>query len=431
MEIVFSRKHGEVMSVVVKDLLVNFLFVLLPLFIVQMFYLLKYTKQLEHLKDWIVMIFPVLSMVLCMAFPAHIYEGFVIDFRRIPFILGILYGGYRFGFFLMALMLVIRSFSGGSGFHVALIIYPLLTILLSVLAKHYLQMAVKQRILLNVVLIPLLEAIFFIMVTKLLNINVPVYIQLSIVAINMGAMLIVMILWESVRKILDLLQALVKAEKLEVVSHLAASISHEVRNPLTVSRGFMQLLHEDIPANKRTDYLNIAVRELDRAVEIISDYLTYAKPEAKGSEQIDVYKEIHHAVKVITPLANMNTVQIDLQKLNHENVCVLGERKLFEQCLMNIFKNGVEAMPHGGTLEISLVYYYSTIQINIRDTGEGMTEKQIQRLGEPYFTTKEKGTGLGMMVSFNIINRMNGKMSVSSEQGKGTCFSIELPVVYK
>ncbi|GAA3324447.1 hypothetical protein GCM10020331_052350 [Ectobacillus funiculus] len=128
-------------------------------------------------------------------------------------------------------------------------------------------------------------------------------------------MLIVMILWESVRKkILDLLQALVKAEKLEVVSHLAASISHEVRNPLTVSRGFMQLLHEDIPANKRTDYLNIAVRELDRAVEIISDYLTYAKPEAKGSEQIDVYKEIHHAVKVITPLANMNTVQIDLQK---------------------------------------------------------------------------------------------------------------------
>lgn len=416
------------MSVVVKDLLVNFLFVLLPLFIVQMFYLLKYTKQLEHLKEWIVMIFPVLSMVLCMSFPAHIYEGFVIDFRRIPFILGILYGGYRFGFFLMALMLVIRFFVGGSGFYVALIIYPLLTILLSVLAKRYLQMAVRKRILLNVFFIPLLEAIFFIMVTKLLHIKVPVHIHLSIVAINMGAMLIIMILWENVRKILDLLQALVKAEKLEVVSHLAASISHEVRNPLTVSRGFMQLLQEDIPANKRVDYLNIAVRELDRAVEIISDYLTYAKPEAKGNEKIDVYEEIRHAVKVITPLANMNTVQIDLQRLDYEKLFILGERKLFEQCLMNILKNGVEAMPNGGTLQISLSYYHPIIQIDICDTGEGMTKKQIQRLGEPYFTTKEKGTGLGMMVSFSIIDRMNGKMSVSSEQGKGTCFSIEFPV---
>lgn len=385
-------------------------------------------RQLEHLKDWIVMIFPVLSMVLCMSFPAHIYEGFVVDFRRIPFILGILYGGYRFGFFLMALMLVIRFFVGGSGFYVALIIYPLLTILLSVLAKRYLQMAVKQRILLNVVCIPLLEAIFFIMATKLLHIQVPFHIQLSFVAINMTAMLIVMILWESIRKILDLLQALVKAEKLEVVSHLAASISHEVRNPLTVSRGFMQLLQEDITADKRADYLNIAVRELDRAVEIISDYLTYAKPEAKGSEKIDVYEEIHHAVKVITPLANMNTVQIDLQRPNHENLFVLGERKLFEQCLMNILKNGVEAMPNGGTLQISLVYHHPIIQMDICDTGEGMTEEQIQRLGEPYFTTKEKGTGLGTMISFSIINRMNGKLSVRSEQGKGTCFSIELPV---
>jgi len=190
----------------------------------------------------------------------------------------------------------------------------------------------------------------------------------------------------------------------------------------------MQLLHEDIPVNKRVDYLNIAMRELDRAVEIISDYLTYAKPEAKGNEKINVYEEIHHAVKVITPLANMNTVQIELQRPDDEIPFVLGERKLFEQCLMNILKNGVEAMPNGGTLQISLIYHEPIIQIDIRDTGEGMTEKQIQRLGEPYFTTKEKGTGLGMMVSFSIINRMNGKMSVRSEQGKGTCFSIELPV---
>lgn len=428
MEILFSRKHGEIMSVMLKDLLVNFLFVLLPLFLVQMFYLLKYMKRLEHLKDWIVMIFPVLSMVLCMSFPVQLYEGFVIDFRRIPFILGILYGGYRFGFFLTTLMLVIRFFVGGAGFYVALIMYPLLTILLSVLAKRYLQMTVKQRMLLNVVFLPLLEAIFFIMITKLLNITVPVHIQLSLVAINMGAMLIIMTLWESIRKILNLLEALVKAEKLEVVSHLAASISHEVRNPLTVSRGFMQLLQENIPANKRKDYLNIAIRELDRAVEIISDYLTYAKPEAKGSERIDVYEEIHHAVKVITPLANMNTVQIDLQRPNDENLFVLGERKLFEQCLMNILKNSIEAMPNGGKLQISLIYHHRTVRIDIHDTGQGMTQRQIQRLGEPYFTTKEKGTGLGMMVSFSIINRMNGKLSVRSEQGKGTCFSIELPV---
>ena len=86
-------------------------------------------------------------------------------------------------------------------------------------------------------------------------------------------------------------------------------------------------------------------------------------------------------------------------------------------------------MPNNRSLRINQTYYKNIIQINIRDEGTGMTQEQIDRLGEPYFTTKEKGTGLGLMVSYSIIKAMGGTILVTSEQGKGTCFSLRLPIL--
>ena len=97
--------------------------------------------------------------------------------------------------------------------------------------------------------------------------------------------------------------------------------------------------------------------------------------------------------------------------------------------MINILKNGIESMPNNRNLRISQTYYKDTMQINIRDEGTGMTQEQINRLGEPYFTTKEKGTGLGLMVSYSIIKAMGGSILVTSEQGKGTCFSLRLPIL--
>ncbi len=215
---------------------------------------------------------------------------------------------------------------------------------------------------------------------------------------------------------------------MEIVSHLAASISHEVRNPLTVAKGFMQMFHEDLADDSKKRLWGIAIQELDRATEIINDYLMFAKPAIENREMINIGHELQHAVSIVTQLANMNTVQIHLRLLNDEDYFVLGDRQKLQQCLINVLKNGIEAMPNGGELQVLLRQHHSELQIDILDSGKGMTQEQINRLGEPYFTTKEKGTGLGMMVSFSIIKGMNGSINVTSEPQKGTCFSIKLPL---
>ncbi|HWO77725.1 MAG TPA: ATP-binding protein [Bacillus sp. (in: firmicutes)] len=222
-----------------------------------------------------------------------------------------------------------------------------------------------------------------------------------------------------------------KSEKLEIVSHLAASISHEVRNPLTVAKGFMQMFYEDLTEDSKKQLWGIAIQELDRAAEIINDYLMFAKPAIENKEIINIRHELQHAVNIVTPLANMNTVQIHLPLRNDEDSFILGDRQKLQQCLINVLKNGIEAMPNGGELQILLHQHHSDLQIDIHDSGKGMTQEQINRLGEPYFTTKEKGTGLGMMVSFSIVKGMNGSINVTSEPQKGTCFSIKLPLHQK
>ncbi|WNS78000.1 MCP four helix bundle domain-containing protein [Domibacillus sp. DTU_2020_1001157_1_SI_ALB_TIR_016] len=253
----------------------------------------------------------------------------------------------------------------------------------------------------------------------------------TIISITVALLLGIIVsvfLWKIIRTNFEMLNKLIKAEKLEVVSHLAASISHEVRNPLTSSKGFMQLIAEEDSAEARNYYINIAIEELDRAAEIINDYLTFAKPMSEKNEEINVLKEIQQCINIISPLATMNGVQISLSLTNAKQFTVSGERKKFEQGIINLLKNGIESMPHGGKLDVHLRYSDDHVQIDIRDQGIGMTQKQIQRLGEPYFTTKEKGTGLGMMVTFSIIKGMGGKVVVESEQKQGTCFSLILPI---
>jgi two-component system sporulation sensor kinase B len=418
------------MDLLMKDLLINFLIILFFLFFVQLLYQLKYAYRLEESKEWIFSIFPVLSLILCMAFPVAVNEDFSWDLRRIPFILGALYGGYKLGFLLLFLMLIIRFFMGGDGFYLTFLSFLPLTVMLFFVSSYYLKMSVKHKVMVSCLLTCLSVLITIFLSEQFFNTGLATIMWVEYFVINVIGILITTFLWEVMRTNFDVLQKLIKAEKLEVVSHLAASISHEVRNPLTVSRGFMQLSSdEELSPQKRKQYVDTAIKELDRAAEIINDYLTFAKPALEKKEKINVFEEVRQAVQVITPLSNMNAVQIRLDSVNNETAFVFGDRKKFDQCLINFLKNGIESMPNGGELRIHIDDDHPYLHVSIRDEGKGMTREQINRLGEPYFTTKETGTGLGMMVSFSIINGMGGKIDVVSEPGKGTCFSIQLPSI--
>ncbi|MEH6947720.1 ATP-binding protein [Bacillus sp. JJ634] len=288
-------------------------------------------------------------------------------------------------------------------------------------------MTIKQKVLVNLS-ITLFTLIASIPILEITGVGVEIGFWVRYIVIYVIGILIATILWEGIQTNFQVLQKLIKAEKLQLASHLAASISHEVRNPLTASRGFIQMLSEDVSAQTRKDYTEIALKELDRATEVINNYLTFAKPTPDKEEKIRVSTEIQYVSNLMSPLANMNGVNVSLSLTEDETFFVKGDRKKFQQCLINIMKNGIESIQNCGELQIRYSCTQSTIQIDIRDQGLGMTQEQINRLGEPYFTTKEKGTGLGLMVSYSIIRGMNGTIHVESEKGKGTCFSIKLPI---
>ena len=419
------------MELITKDLLINFLFILFPLFLLQMFYSLKFVYRIDKLKNILFTILFMVSIGLCMLFPFSMGDGLIWDLRRIPFIIGILYGGPKNGVILLTFLLVTRFFIGGDpGFYISVITCSIMAIILSLLSKYYLKMPLGQKIFMSGLLVILYTQIAFFASINLGNEGFPANMWSEYFVINILAILMATLLIEVIRINSDMLKKLMKAEKLEVVSHLAASISHEVRNPLTTCKGFLQLSQQEETSPYIKQYLATAIQELDRASDIINDYLTFARPAPEKVEQISIYQEVRNVVNILTPLANMNNVQMLVNIEKRDHAYILGDRKKLEQSLINIVKNGIESMGNGGRLEIKIDYQYPLVRVEIRDEGKGMTPHQINRLGEPYFTTKENGTGLGMMVSYSIIKGMGGQINVDSEIGNWTSFSIEFPVAH-
>jgi two-component system, sporulation sensor kinase B len=418
------------MDIGTKDLLISFLIILLALCLLQILYIATYAYRAKELQNWKIALFPIITLILSMVFPLFSNEDNIWDLRFIPFIIAGLYGGYKLGLIQISTALIIRFILGGSGFYTASAVIIFMGIAVCILSKYYLKMNLKQKLLLSVILVifaisisQLLEAAFF-------SVHLKGFYLIEFYVVNILGIIISTTLWEGIRTYSNLLQNLIKAEKLQMVNHLAASISHEVRNPLTVSRGFIQLLSEEMNHDKRKEFVDIALKELDRATDIINDYLTFAKPAIGKNEEINIIEEIQRCVNVISPLATMHGVEI-IQTINEtkqDQMIMMGDRKRFQQCLINIIKNGIESMKtNGGKLHIHLSSSQDKVQIEISDQGVGMSQEQINRLGQPYFTTKEKGTGLGMMVSYSIIKGMNGTIGVNSEVGKGTCFKLSLP----
>ncbi|WP_310186934.1 ATP-binding protein [Bacillus sp. 3255] len=156
--------------------------------------------------------------------------------------------------------------------------------------------------------------------------------------------------------------------------------------------------------------------------------MAVAKPEPEKDELILINEEVHYVSQVLLTLANYHDVKIEVS-LQHSQMIIEGDRNKLRQSFINIGKNAIEAMANtGGLLEItSSSGHGGSVIVSFRDSGIGMTQEQIGRLGTPYFSSKEKGTGLGTMVSFSLIRAMKGKIRIDSEKGKGTVFEITFP----
>lgn len=208
-----------------------------------------------------------------------------------------------------------------------------------------------------------------------------------------------------------------RSEKMEIISELAASVAHEVRNPLQVTRGFLQLLSEKRMGDE-DKYVTMALGELDRASNIITDFLTFAKPEFERISVLNLYDEFIHIESIMLPLCHLNggKMKLDVSK----NLWVKGNSSKFKQAFINIIKNSIESFGDEGFLNMLVYGKDNKVYIHIKDNGEGMQPEMLSRLGEPYFSNKTKGTGLGLMVTFRIIESINGEIHFTSKKGVGT-----------
>ncbi|KAB2330334.1 PAS domain-containing sensor histidine kinase [Bacillus mesophilum] len=223
-------------------------------------------------------------------------------------------------------------------------------------------------------------------------------------------------------------QKLLKSEKLSAVGQLSASIAHEIRNPLTALKGFLQLMKAS-EGRIKDSYLEVMSSEMERIELITGELLLLAKPQAHQFKLENIEEIIQNVTTLLGSQALMHNVEIKI--VNDETIppvrCIANQLK---QVFINLIKNALESMQYGGKVLINVqVKDDQTLFISIADEGEGIPEDLLRNIGLPFYTTKQKGTGLGMMTSLRIIEAHNGTMDITSTVGKGTVVSISLPLV--
>ncbi|MBI0579202.1 HAMP domain-containing histidine kinase [Neobacillus cucumis] len=394
--------------------------------ILMFFVLYDNVSRLKKYKQILLTACMSLPIILCMKFPIYIDQYCVHDLRQIPLFIGTLYGGWPTGAALLIILLVSRFAIYGFNF-LTLIVYVVIFIATAFFSTKFNRVNKKKKLIFSAAITLFLEIITTYMAVEMSDffIVTEAYIFYFIILPPVIVFFAVYLL-EILMDTIHVRSNMVKLEKMEVVSQLAASISHEVRNPLTVVKGFIELLKDpNLSQDKKEQYIEHVSRELNNAETIISDYLAFAKPATEKIEPIFVEREFKNIIEILKPWANMNSVKLKDQLVPGS---VLGNANYFRQCFLNIIKNGVEAMPNGGELEIATFLNKNDLTIKVSDTGVGMTKEQINRFGEPYYSSKEKGTGLGSMVAVKTIQMMKGKLEIESVPNEGTTITVIFPI---
>jgi signal transduction histidine kinase len=213
-------------------------------------------------------------------------------------------------------------------------------------------------------------------------------------------------------------------EKLAVIGQMATAIAHEIKNPLSSLKGFTQLQQEK---DKEDDqYYPIMLSEIDRINSIVTNLLILGKPDTAVKNTRNLRNIIEYVLVVIEPYADRMNIDIELDLIDAPGL--LCDENQLKQVFINLIKNAMESMPDGGNVKITSKNEDGFAIVSISDKGCGIDPAKLQKLGEPFFTTKENGNGLGLMVTKKIIEEHSGKLDIESELNKGTTVTVKLPV---
>ncbi|WP_247740864.1 HAMP domain-containing sensor histidine kinase [Cohnella sp. LGH] len=428
-----------------KDALLQILIVFLPVFMFMVWYDKPDRTGYSHI---FIGLCCGLAMLLNMSFTTVNPYGVSLDLRHVPLLIGSIYGGIPIGLGLLVVyaakrlgeiafqweyfvligflavygtMLFTKKFDYGSRSRKGKLRFALYSCLFLALLQAGSYFASAQGSMSDklsaVTGAPLIFVSAFIVAT-LLCVH---YIELTIERFQLKLQLRDMSLRYD-REIHGLKDEVDRMERLSLVGQMAASITHEIRNPLAVIRGFIQLLNERSPAEQKT-YFHIVLEELDRTNLIINDFLSLAQNRTAEKELFNLNDLLSDLLPLIWADANMRGQIIDL----HTDASlepILMNSKEIKQLVLNLSRNGMEAMNDKGALKIETTNLPDSVQLRVSDTGVGIPAEKLKLLFEPFYTTKTNGTGLGLVLCMSIVERHDGKIQVESTVGQGTTFIV-------
>ncbi|MCX7025570.1 MAG: ATP-binding protein [Spirochaetes bacterium] len=228
-----------------------------------------------------------------------------------------------------------------------------------------------------------------------------------------------------------------RAENLASLTTLAAGVAHEIKNPLGSMSIHVQLIKKALrcKGSESCDdaldrYTAVIDEEIERLNRIVVDFLFAVRPMNIEPIEADIDALIRELADFVAPELRESGVDIKVE-LCGNSPRVRVDARFMKQAILNLVKNAQAAMPDGGLLTISTVLREGTLDISIADTGTGISDDNLSKIFEPYFTTKDNGTGLGLTLAFKIVKEHDGEISVTTKEGKGSAFTISLPVPQK
>lgn len=219
-----------------------------------------------------------------------------------------------------------------------------------------------------------------------------------------------------------------RQDRLAAIGRMAASIAHEIRNPLAAMRGSIQMLRSEMDSDSsQTELMEIILRESDRLNRIITDFLNYARPRSLAPVRVDVGDLLHQTFALMRHSPEIGANQSIVEELPKEALFAEADEGQLKQVFWNLARNALQAMPDGGTLRATLeTNSHNRLRIAFTDTGRGMSPEQVENLFEPFSSTTG-GTGLGLSIVYQIIRDHGGTINVRSRVGQGTTITVELP----
>lgn len=218
-------------------------------------------------------------------------------------------------------------------------------------------------------------------------------------------------------------EMMVRSEKMSIAGQLAAGIAHEIRNPLTSLKGFLQLLQAGV--SHKEEYFHVMIDEINKIESITSELLFISKPLAENRRKESIQAMISEVFILLQAQAKMKNIELIKKAIQGEIVC---DRSQIKQVLINLVKNAIEAMDEGGKVTVSVDCKQESVDILIADEGNGIPADILHKIGEPFFTTKQSGTGLGLLITKQILESHEATLHIKQNTRKGSIFELVFPI---